>query len=251
MNHKSSKNEAITHMTGAYSVDSVVGDAKAPYSENELKGPLAPQFLAELKHLKENKKVVVKKVNTLPLSEIINLGNQIKNNLAVTAPKKTAQPKVPKAGGSHKQPLIKRLLKLLPDKGLEVSGIGLSPPKGAKSISIPKSANTNKFCVYVQLFDPESKQNVSKGLISNNPESLKMALEQLYPGETTTINTYLTSWQTAKTNASTAKSTNNVTISATNTITTGIPTVAPVFANGIASPPAQSMSAMFSGVPKF
>jgi hypothetical protein len=247
-NLKLTPEKAGEFIGNAYSVDSVVGDAKAPYDEDKLTGKLAPQFRAELEKQKLTKKTTTKKVNTITLADINNWGTEIKN--AVKVPKKPATQKTSKTGGSHKVPLTKRLIKLAADKVLDVSGLGMNKP--AKSISVPKSATTTKYGVNLQLYDEDSKQNVSRGVYSNNPESLKIALEQIYPGEASTINTYLTSWQTTKANATTVKPTvsGNVTIApipAPVVTTVGVTTIpAPVFGNGIASPAAQTMQAMFN-----
>lgn len=240
-------NKAGELIANAYSLESVVGTAPAPYEEDKLNGRLVSQFKAELEKQKQNKKSTPKKVNNITLADINTIGAAIKT--AVKLPKKASAPKNSKTGGSHKVPYIKRLIKLPTDKVLDVSSVGVNKP--AKSIPVPKSSTNTKYGVNVQLFDDEQKQNVSRGVYSNNAESLKLVLEQLYPGETTTINTYLTSWHTAKANATTIKAptlNGNVSVISNPVIsTTNIP--APIFNNGISSPAAQQMSAMF-GAPK-
>ena len=242
--------EAVNDMGGAYSLESVVGNAKAPYQLEEINGPLAGQFKAELEKCATVKKTVVKKVNTVTLADINKLGKQIKDSLIVTVPKKSLAPKAPKAqgtGGSHKKPLIGRVIALSADKVMDVSGLGVNKP--AKPIAVPKSTNSSKYIVNLQLYDAESKQNISKGVVSNNPESLKIALEQIYPGETNTVNTYLTSWQNAKASASVAKTATGPTVSGVVSIVPAVQTVpavtAPLFANGISSPASQKMESLF------
>ncbi len=88
-------------------------------------------------------------------------------------------------------------------------------------------------------------------MCSNNPESLKIALDQLYPGEVNTINTYLTSWQTTKATAGAAKVAKTVpatTIPVVTTVPVGATIPVPVFANGVSSPPRQTMESMFKKV---
>jgi hypothetical protein len=243
---KLSPEQAGKYINEAYSVESVVGDAKAPYELDKVNGRLASQFKAELEKRETTKKSVVKKVNTISINDINAIGKSIKD--ATVVPKKSVAPKTTKSGGSHKVPLIKKMLKLSAEKVLDVSGLGLN--KGTKNISPPKSANNTKYCVNVQLYDEENKQNVSKGLCSNNPESLKIALEQLYPGEANTVNTYLTSWQTIKAKAGIPKVVTGPVIPTVPVVTTvvngAIPV--PVFGNGIASPVVQTMESMFKKV---
>ena len=130
---------------------------------------------------------------------------------------------------------------------MDVSGLGVNKP--AKPIAVPKSANSSKYMVNLQLFDAESKQNVSKGVVSNNPESLKIALEQIYPGETNTINSYLTAWQNAKAQASANKTAPVTNVNGVVSIVPAVQTVqavtASLFANGISSPASQTMTALF------
>src|SRR5438445_11311140 len=50
--------DTVTHMGSAYTLESVVGNAKAPYQLDEINGPLASQFKAELEKCATVKKAV-------------------------------------------------------------------------------------------------------------------------------------------------------------------------------------------------
>jgi hypothetical protein len=190
---------------GTYNVSSVAGDdAKAPYNVEEFHGKLAPQFKAELAAVAQmrSNKPAPKKGPSFTLADINKLGALVKEaGTAVTIEKKAKAAKKPSSGASsstgRSKPLFDRVLKLNQGKVFDVSSYDAKGSSGAKSINLPKGPNSKKILVAIHLVDPATKVAVVKNLVSNDAESLKHALEQIYHDDPASVQKYLATWAAA------------------------------------------------------
>ena len=131
------------------------------------------------------------------LDQISSLAKTVKDANETTVEKKTRVPK--KATGASStsggtKPLFDRLLKLSTEKVFDVSAVESKGPSGAKSIDLPKGTNSKKTLIAIRLVDPTNKTPVVKNLVSNNPASLKIALDLIFPGEAGSVDEYLNTW---------------------------------------------------------
>lgn len=184
---------------GCYTVHSVVGSGVVS-DPDTYNGELVSQFRAELELQSQLKtsKPVAKKAPAYSLEQINALAKTVKEADNVTVEKKAKVAKKPSgASNGRVKPLLDRLLKLSDNKVFDVSAVEEKGSTGAKSIDLPKGQNSKKVLVAVRLINPETKQAVVKNIVSNKLNSLKLALESMFPGDSMTVSSYLNQWALA------------------------------------------------------
>jgi hypothetical protein len=239
-------------MEGIYSRESVCGSTQLPYNMENLSGPLAAQYKAECakQDAMNVGKPHGKKGAVFTPASINQFAKTLKDG-NTTVSQKQKSTKTKNAGDSSRtKPLIEKVLKLAGDKVYDVSSF---PTKSGKSTNVPKSKNSKKFAVTLRILDPATKSTVLKTVISSNAESLKLALQQIYPGDDATVNSYLSMWNVQKSSLPPAPvkpvATSPGTIVVMPTVLPTIPLTnghtVPSFASSGALSPIQSMSSLY------
>ena len=191
----------------SYTFQSVVGTAPAPYNLDQLNGPLAANFRAELQQLQALKqaKPSVKKGPTFSLAQINDLAKNCKESNGVTVEKK-ARAKKAESGSSSSaapatgrtKPMLERVLKLGDEKVFDVSGFASKGSSGCKPINTPKGPNSKKYSVDLRITDPATKVPVKKTVVSNDEGSLRLVLDLIFPGDAASVTAYVAAWNQAK-----------------------------------------------------
>jgi hypothetical protein len=255
----------------AYTIDSVVGSSKNLSEPETFNGPLAVEFRAELARQAaiHVSKPVVKKAPTFTLEQIANLAKSMKESKESTVVEK--KPKQKKEGTatatgvttSRTKSITDRLLKQSAGKAFDVSVLSTKGLSSCKSINLPKGPHSKKVLISVKLIDPASNLPLTKNIVSDNLDSLTLALHQIYPGDASSIGIYQANWNTTKASmlaavpvaaaAATTAKVGVVTVTTPTFVTmapmaNGVPNFSNVngLANGVKSP-VQTMSSLLGG----